>query len=186
MRHFLYNPLILKVLLMTILFASSGLAVSKSRGKKKIVKETKELNICDIQSQQAPMYCYCNNVGLQNASDVNCWVLSKFERDDPMWGYFTSQIHLEKLTFTVRQIGSLDYVPSQLLHQLKNLRVIVFQYGSLHELAERAFSNLNSVAEINLSRNMIVVVRKYAFENMRNLSVINLDDNRISEINRYG
>lgn len=188
MRQFLYNSLILELLLLTILFASSGLAVSKARGKKKIVKETntKEVNICDIQGQQAPIYCYCNNVGLQNASDVNCWVLSKFERDDPMWGYFTSQIRLEKLTFTVRQIGSLDYVPSQLLHQLKNLRVIVFQYGWLHELTERTFSNLNGVAEINLSRNMIVVLRKYAFENMRNLTVINLDDNRISEINRYG
>ncbi|XP_036142370.1 connectin [Monomorium pharaonis] len=184
MHHFLYNSLILKVLLLMVLFATSGLAVSKSRGKKKIAKETKEMNICDIQSQQAPMYCYCNNVSLQNASDVNCWILSKFERNDPLWDYFTSQIHLEKLTFTVRQIGSLDYVPSQLLHQLKNLRVIVFQYGWLHELSERAFSNLNGVAEINLSRNMIVVLRKYAFENMRNLSVINLDDNRISEINR--
>lgn len=186
MRQFLYNTLILKLLLLTILFASSGLAVSKTRGKKKIVKETKEMNICDVQSQQAPIYCYCNNVGLQNASDVNCWVLSKFDRGDPMWAYFKSQIHLEKLTFTVHQIGSLDYVPSDLLRQLKNLRVIVFKYGWLHEIHEGTFSNLNDVAEINLSRNMIVLLHKYAFQNMGNLTVINLDDNRISEINRYG
>ncbi|KAL0134122.1 hypothetical protein PUN28_001166 [Cardiocondyla obscurior] len=184
MGQFLNNSRILKLLLLTILFASPGLAMSKARGKKKTVKELKENNICDIQGQQSPIYCYCNNVNLQNASDVNCWVLSKFERNDPMWSYFTSQIHLEKLTFTVRQIGSLDYVPSQLLHQLKNLRVIVFQYGWLHDLAERAFSDLNGVTEINLSRNMIVVLHKYAFYNMRNLTVINLDDNRISEINR--
>lgn len=183
MRQFLYNFLILKLLLLTILFASSGLA--KARGKKKLVKESKEVNICDIQDQQAPIYCYCDNKGLQNAS-ANCWVLSKFERDDPMWSYFTSQIHLEKLTFMVRHSGRLDFVPNQLLHELKNLRVIVIKYGSLQEIIEHAFSNLNNIAEINLCCNTIVVLRKYAFENMRNLTVISLDDNRISEINRYG
>ncbi|TGZ48788.1 connectin [Temnothorax longispinosus] len=184
MRQFLYHSLVLELLLVTILFASSGLAVPKTRGKKKLIKEAKEVNICDIENQQAPIFCYCNNVGLQNASEADCWVLSKFVQDDSMWNYFTSQSHLKKLTFTVRQIGSLDYVPSQVLHKLKNLRVIVFKYGWLHEIAENAFSNLNGVTEINLHRNMIVVLHKYAFANMRNLTVINLDDNRIPEINR--
>lgn len=180
MHRFLYNSLILKLLLLTILFASSGLTagLSKSRGKKKLTKE----NVCDIKNQRSPIFCYCNNSGLRNASDVDCWVLDKFDQNDPMWSYFTSQIQVEKLSFTVRQ-GSFDYVPSQLLQQLKNLREFKIQYGTLYEIAEHTFNNLG-VAKINLSRNTIIVLRKYAFENMRNLTVINLDYNRISEINR--
>ncbi|CAL1674282.1 unnamed protein product [Lasius platythorax] len=184
MRQFLYTSLILQLLLI-ILLVPSSLAVSRPRGKKKIVaKEAKEMNICDVQAQQAPMYCYCNNNGLQNATNANCWVMSKLERDDPMWGYFTSQIHLKELTFTVRQIDSLDYVPSQLLHQLKNLHTVIFQYAKFHEIVEHTFSNLVGIVKINLNRNMIVTLHKNAFENMRNLTDINLDENRISEINR--
>lgn len=187
MRQFLYTSLILQLLLLIILLVPSSLAVSRPRGKKKIVaKEAKEMNICDVQAQQAPMYCYCNNNGLQNATNANCWVMSKLERDDPMWSYFTSQIHLKELTFTVRQIDSLDYVPSQLLHQLKNLHTVIFQYAKFHEIVEHTFSNLVGIVKINLNRNMIVTLHKNAFENMRNLTDINLDENRISEINRYG
>lgn len=186
MRQFLYIFLILQLL--TILFASSSLAVTRQlRGKKKVVtKETKEINICDVQVQQAPIYCYCNNNGLQNATNANCWVMSKLERDNPMWSSFTSQIHLKDLTFTVRQIDSLDYVPSQLLHQLKNLRTVTFQYANFHEIVEHTFSNLIDIVKINLNRNMIFTLHKNAFENMRDLTVINLDENHISEINRYG
>lgn len=185
MRQFLYNSFILELLLLTILFASSGLAMSKTRDKKKNIKETKEVNICDILGQQAPIYCYCND-GLHNSSVVSCLVLSKFERSDPMWNYFKSQTQLEKLTFTVRQLDSLDYVPDHLLQNLKNLRIIVFQHGKFHKLASYTFSNLNSIVEINLSGNMIVELSNYTFETMQNLTFINLDYNRIFEIIRYG
>ena len=185
MHQFLYNFFILELLLLTILFASSGLAMSKTRDKKKNIKETKEVNICDILGQQAPIYCYCND-GLHNSSVVSCLVLSKFERTDPMWNYFKSQTQLEKLTFTVRQLDSLDYVPDHLLRNLKNLRIIVFQHGKFHKLASYTFSNLSSIVEINLSGNMIVELSNYTFETMQNLTFINLDYNRIFEIIRYG
>lgn len=181
MRQSLYF-LILQLFLLSLLSVWSGQAVStRARGKKKLAKE---INICDIEGQQAPIYCYCTNDDLRNATNANCLVLSRFQPSDVMWSYFTSQIYLQKLTFTVRQAGSLDYIPTQLLHQLKNLRTIVFQYAKIQELAEHTFSNLTGLSEINLSRNLIVTLRKYAFENMRNLTLINLDENRISEINR--
>ncbi|XP_011870755.1 PREDICTED: connectin-like [Vollenhovia emeryi] len=185
MRKFLYNSFILELLLLTILFASSGLAASKTRSRKKLVKVASPVNICDIQGQQSPIFCYCNNVTLNNARNIDCWVLGYFDRDDPMWSHFaTSQGHLEKMTFTVRQSGSIDHVPTRLLHEQKNLREFVIQYGKIPELAEHTFSNLNEITQINLHRNSITVLRKYAFENMRNLTVINLDDNHISELDR--
>lgn len=184
MRIQFLHLLVLQLLLLTILSAWSGEAGSSTRmrGKKKMAKARKEMNICDIQDQGVPIYCYCNNGGM-NSTEADCWVMSKFVLNESMSRSFESQHCLKKLTFTVRQIGSLDHVPTQLLHKM-NLRTIVFQYAKFRELGEYTFSNFTSVSEINLSRNMIEVLRKYAFENMRNLTLINLDNNRICEINR--
>ncbi|KAL2712238.1 connectin-like [Vespula squamosa] len=178
------KDVLLRVCFFALLIVSTLAATTRSRGKKKVAKETKEVNVCDIEGRQAPVYCYCDNNGLRNASDVNCLVLNRFKVDDPMWSYFVSQIYLTKLSLTVRASGTLDYVPTDVLRQLKNLKTVVFQYAKIEELAERSFSNLSSIVEINLSRNMIVVLKKYAFENIKELIAINLDDNRIAEINR--
>lgn len=179
-----YNDMLLRVTIFALLIVSSLAATTRSRGKKKVAKETKEFNICDIEGQEAPVYCYCDNSGLRNATDANCLVLNRFKADNPMWSYFVSQIYLTKLALIVRASGTLDYIPTDVLRQLKNLRTVVFQYAKIEELAERSFSNLSSITEINLSRNMIVVLKKYAFENVKELNVVNLDDNKIAEINR--
>ncbi|KAI4497091.1 hypothetical protein M0802_007837 [Mischocyttarus mexicanus] len=178
------NNFLLRVGLYALLIATSLAASTRSRSKKKVTKETKEVNICDIQGQEAPVFCYCDNNSIRNASDVNCLVLNKFKVDDPMWTHFVSQLHLNKLMFTVRASGSLDYIPTDVLKQFKNLKIVSFQYVKINELAERAFTDLPEVIQINLNRNTIEVLNKYVFANMENLKVINLDDNRISEINR--
>ncbi|XP_015187782.1 PREDICTED: connectin isoform X1 [Polistes dominula] len=175
---------LLRVSLYALLIAVSLAASTRSRSKKKVTKETKEVNICDIQNQEAPIFCYCDSNALRNATTANCLVLNKFKVDDPMWNYFVSQIHLTKLMFTVRASGGLDYVPSNVLKQFKNLKSISLEYAKLTELAERSFSNLSEVTEIDLSKNTIAVLKKYAFENMKELKTILLDDNRITEINR--
>lgn len=184
MKRTMSNDVLLRVFFFALLIVSTLAATTRSRGKKKVAKETKEVNICDIEGRQAPVYCYCDNNGLRNATDANCLVLNKFKVDDTMWSYFVSQIYLTKLALTVRASGTLDYIPTDVLRQLKHLKIVVFQYAKIEELAERSFSNLSSIVEINLSRNMIVVLKKHAFENVKELNVINLDDNRISEINR--
>lgn len=185
MRQFLYISPILQLWLLIILLVSSSMGVQRPRGKKIVAKETKELNICDLQHQiqQTPMYCYCDNKDLQNATSADCWVMSKLERDDPLWSYFTSQIHLEKLEFLVRNIDIFNYVPDQLLRQLKNLHTVKFEYANFYEIVEYTFSNLG-IVKLDLNRNMIVTLQRNAFENMQNLTDINLEENRISEINR--
>ncbi|XP_020292254.1 connectin-like [Pseudomyrmex gracilis] len=182
-------------LLVAILFVSSYSVASKSHGNKKNIsketKESKEVDICNIENRYTPIICYCTtvingNIDVQNATKINasCLILEKLEHSNSIWNYFTSQPYLEQLMFTVRSNDSFDYVPSQMLRQLNNLRVVKFRYAKLDELAERAFSNLVSIQEISLKRNTIVVLHKYAFENMKNLAAIDLDENRISEINR--
>ncbi|KAG7197373.1 hypothetical protein KM043_018480 [Ampulex compressa] len=184
MKPLLRELFLLQVFLLCLLLSSGMAASTRSRGKKKVAKEAKEVNICDIEGETAPVYCYCDNSVIRNATDANCWVLSAFELDDPMWSYFTSQIYLQKLAFNVKPTGSLEYIPIQTLRQLKYLRTVIIQYAKIDKLVEHAFSNLSSISVINVSRNKIVVLRKYAFENMRNLTMINLDENRIAEINR--
>lgn len=187
MRRFprcLVLELLLPVLLVIIMVCSSHAVSVKTRAKKKMSSKEmpKQVNICEIEGQQAPIYCYCYN-GRENATSADCWVLSRFERINPIWDSFKQQNHLQKLTFTVRQVDSLDYVPTQVLRDLKNLRTVVIQYARLTDLPERIFSNL-TVSEINLIRNAIETLHKYAFENMPNLTLINLEENRITEINR--
>ncbi|XP_076683284.1 leucine rich repeat protein connectin [Andrena cerasifolii] len=182
MRQSPWISVLLQCLLFGTLLSSSLSASTRSRGKKKVAKETKEMNICDIEGQQAPIYCYCDNS--RNATDANCLVLSPFNLNDPTWNYFSSQLYLEKLTLKVKAVDSLQYIPTQVLRQLKHLQKVTLQYAKIGELAEYAFANLSTISEINLSRNFISLLRMHAFENMKNLSVINLDENRITEINR--
>ncbi|KZC13567.1 PREDICTED: connectin-like [Dufourea novaeangliae] len=179
-----WTYLFLQALLLTTLLSPCLSASTRSRGKKKLSKETKEVNICDIEGQQVPIYCYCDNNAIKNASHAKCLVLNPINLNDPTWDYFSSQNHLRELTFNVQMMNSLEYIPTQLLRQLKNLQKIAFQYAKIDELAEYAFSNLSTITEINLNRNSILALRMHAFENMRNLSIINLNENRITEINR--
>lgn len=173
----------LQLLLLTSMFPSSLSATTRSRGKKKVPKKAREVNICMIETQ-APIYCTCNSVAISNATDATCVVLSPFSANDPTWNHFSSQNHLQKLQFVVRTPNGLEYVPVELLRQLKNLQKIGFQYTSINELTEFVFSNLSTITEINLSKNSISILRMHAFENMKNLSVIYLNENRITEINR--
>lgn len=172
------------ILLLTSMLSSSLSASTRSRGKKKAAKETKEVNICAIEGRQAPMYCYCDHTTIRNATDATCLVLNPFSSTDRIWSYFGSQVYLQKLKFVVRTPNGLEYIPVQLLRQLKNLQNITFQDANIEVVTEYAFSNLTTVTEINLSRNSISTLRMHAFENMKSLSVIHLNDNRITEISR--
>ncbi|CAK9833827.1 Con [Anthophora retusa] len=174
----------LQLLLFTSAISSSMSASTKSRGKKKVAKETKEVNICDMEQKQDPLYCYCDNKTIRNATESTCLVLNPFGSNDPIWNYFSSQLYLQKLKFVVRTPNGLEYIPVQLLRQLKNLQKITFHDASIDELPKYAFSNLTTITEIDLSRNSISTLRAHAFENMKNLTAIYLNENRITEINR--
>ncbi|XP_033208617.1 connectin isoform X2 [Belonocnema kinseyi] len=178
---------VLELCLLILAVPLSEGVTSRLRNKKKATKETKEskeVNICDLERREAPFFCYCDNNGLRNASDTNCLIFNKFEEVNPLWSSFSSQIYIEKLTFTVRPDGSFTYIPTQVLKQLKNLHVFNIHYAKIHELVENVFSNLSSIVEINLSKNMISGIKRNAFNNMSNLTFINLDENQIVEVHR--
>ncbi|KAG6801062.1 connectin [Apis mellifera caucasica] len=176
--------LFLQFLFLASIVASSLSASTRSRGKKKVAMEVKDSNICEIKGMQAPMYCYCNNNELRNATDATCVILNPFTNSDPTWNNFDSQIYLQKLKFVVRTPNGLDYIPVQSLALLKNLQIITIQDASINVIPEYAFSNLPIITEINLSRNSISTLKVHAFANMKNLTIVYLNENRITEINR--
>ncbi|XP_034947115.1 connectin [Chelonus insularis] len=167
-------------------FPSSQLSVQtisnispKHKGKK-----TSELNICNLEQRQAPMYCYCNHDEIGTATDANCLILETLKSDDLIWGYFNSQSAIEKLSLTVRVGGNMSHVPSKTIRLLPNLKVINIQYANIEEVAEKAFSDLPSITVINIARCGIINLKKHSFVNISKVDVINLDDNHIVEINR--
>ncbi|XP_076171931.1 uncharacterized protein LOC143148961 isoform X2 [Ptiloglossa arizonensis] len=175
----------LRALLLTSLLSSSLSVSARARGgKKKVAEETKEANVCEIEDQGVPIYCYCNENGPGNATDAKCVVLSALVPNDPVWDYFDSQIHLRELKVDVKTVDALDHLPAQMLRRFKELRKITFRYAKIDEVAEHAFSNLSTIAEIDLDKNSIYALKTRAFESMRNLSVVSLNENRITEINR--
>lgn len=175
----------LTFLLLLVIVPSIFGASTRSRSKKK-TKDAKEkpVNICDIEEQGSPLFCYCDSNQLGNATDANCWIFGKLEPEVPIWNHFNSQSHIKKLTLTVRPVGSFSHIPTGVLKQLTDVEVVTIQYATISVLKERAFSNISTILEINLSRNGLVNMSRLAFENMRNLTHLNLDENRIGEINR--
>ncbi|XP_078042855.1 leucine rich repeat protein connectin [Augochlora pura] len=184
MRHLPWISLCFQAVLVASLLSSSLSASTRSRGKKKTGKETKDVNICNLDGQDMPIVCLCDSTLMKNATAAKCMIMKPTNLTDPTWDYFTSQIYLQELTFIVRTENSLEYIPTQLLRQLKNLRKIAFLYARIDQLAEYAFSNLSTITEIKVNRSSIATLGSHAFENMKNLSVINLNENRIAEINR--
>lgn len=169
----------LQLLLLVILLASCDLASStRSRGRKK----PKSAGLCHIKDQTAPMNCNC--FYHRNVTEIDCWVVKPLAREDPFWSHFASQTHLEKLLLKQHENGILDYVPTHLLHQLKNVRAFELLYVQMLELAEHSFANLTDLSELRVTDSKIRKLREYAFENMRNLVIIDLGRNNISEIGR--
>jgi hypothetical protein len=186
---FVYNLklLILIIFLFNLTTSFSESVIVKNRNRKKVSKDTevKDINVCDIEQADSPLYCYCNDNKLASAEDANCLIFNKLELQDPIWTHFNSQIYIKKLSFVVRSDGSITYVPTAVLRQLKNLNTVSFQHAKLDAIESQSFAGLPTVSTINLNKNSVGMLKWHAFEGLRNLTVLNLDENFISELSRY-
>ncbi|XP_008217372.1 connectin [Nasonia vitripennis] len=188
MKMFAMNPrfLLLSVLLvlLAINLCESSTAKNRNRKKQQREKEQKEINVCDIEQENTPLYCYCNDNKLASAEDANCLIFNKLELSDPIWAHFNAQMYIRKLSFVVRSDGMITYVPTGVLRQLKSLNAISFQHAKFDAIESQSFASLPSVSTINLNKNNINVLKWHSFEGLRNLTLLNLDENYISELSR--
>ncbi|KAJ8684391.1 hypothetical protein QAD02_020183 [Eretmocerus hayati] len=159
----------------------------KGRSRKKGSKQYQgqhDINVCDIEQSDAPLYCHCNDNNIAKTEEANCLVFKKLELGDPIWAHFNSQIYIKRLTFTVKSDGSITYVPSAVLRQLKTLNVVSFQHASFNRIPRQTFASLPTLSTINLSKNGITGLEWHTFEVLTNLTELNLDDNQIPDLNR--
>lgn len=140
-------------------------------------------NICQIQNPVS-VYCYCNAMTPQEATDANCWIFNDTRATDSVWDAFYLQRELTELRVNLRPDGSLRFVPTRALRYLHKLVLVEVQYASIPSIGAYAFANLTSLEEIVFSRNQIVQLRPHAFAAMPNLTTLTLGENRIAELHR--
>uniref|UniRef100_A0ABD2WXZ5 Connectin n=1 Tax=Trichogramma kaykai TaxID=54128 RepID=A0ABD2WXZ5_9HYME len=178
--------LLLGILLLCCSFSLTESAITKQRSRKKPSKDQqhRDLNVCDFEQTDSPLFCYCNDNKLDSAEDANCLIFKKLELSDPIWAHFNSQLYIHKLSFIVRSEGEISYIPTAVLRQLKHLNTVSFQHAKLEAIESQSFGTLPSLSTIILNKNNIQWLKWHAFENLRNLTLLNLDENDISELSR--
>ncbi|CAB0038369.1 unnamed protein product [Trichogramma brassicae] len=178
--------LLLGLLLLYCSFSLTESAITKQRSRKKPSKDQqhRDLNVCDFEQTDSPLFCYCNDNKLDSAEDANCLIFKKLELSDPIWAHFNSQLYIHRLSFIVRSEGEISYIPTAVLRQLKHLNTVSFQHAKLEAIESQSFGTLPSLSTIILNKNNIQLLKWHAFENLRNLTLLNLDENDISELSR--
>lgn len=156
----------------------------KKAGKERDNSADADVNICDIEQTHAPIFCYCNANPFQEVEEANCLIFRTFEATDTIWDHFSSQPNIQRLTFTVKNDGYINYVPTPILRHFSRLYTLSFQYAKFNAIESKAFADLPTVSTINLNKNNIFSIKWHAFERLANLTVLNLDDNYIAELNR--
>ncbi|XP_014242406.2 connectin-like [Cimex lectularius] len=172
-----------------VVLATPGLSRYEDRRRPRTEHSTSEgeLNVCNLLSeQQINMFCYCENQDMAgNATSANCWLFNTGEPENSsVWTAFKSQRSLTKLTFHIRAVSSLPYVPTRAFKHLPKLKAIEIVYANIETVEPFAFANLTLLQDLALIRNKIVNLKKFSISFLPDLKVITLGENRISELNR--
>lgn len=142
-------------------------------------------NICEITNRESKVHCYCENTELKTAKRADCWVFNGgIDENDPIWTSFSSQPHLERLTFNVRSDGALKFIPLHVIHHMKRLQKLYIHYATLNKIEKKTFTNMSTVKEITLMNNKISELDFSSFINLPSLVNLTIKQNKMTEIQR--
>ncbi|XP_045773978.1 connectin-like [Maniola jurtina] len=142
-------------------------------------------NMCEITNRESKVHCYCENTEVKTATRADCWVFNGgIDETDPIWSSFTSQPHLERLTFNVRSDGALKFIPLQVIHRLKRLQKLFIHYATLNKIEKKTFTNMSTIREITLMNDKIMELDLFSFSNLPALVNLTIKGNKVTEIRR--
>ncbi|XP_076041724.1 uncharacterized protein LOC143025637 isoform X2 [Oratosquilla oratoria] len=142
------------------------------------------LNMCDTQNRDM-ILCYCDKEGINEATEGNCWIFDNTSEKEEIWEGFVSQTGIKKLTFHIRQDGTLKDIPTTAILHLSSLQNFEVQYATINSIQSYSFGNSSTLNVISLSRNSIASLARNAFAHLPQLIKLNLGENHITEINRH-
>uniref|UniRef100_A0A6A7G666 Connectin-like n=3 Tax=Hirondellea gigas TaxID=1518452 RepID=A0A6A7G666_9CRUS len=144
-----------------------------------------DFNICDIKGSY-PIYCYCNNINPNEATEGNCWIIDDMSnaQNQHIWEGLSTQSGIQSLTLHLRSDGILHRIPTVAIQHLPNIKSFEVQYGTIKGILPFNFANSTTLETISLARNSIEKLQKNAFAHLPSLSTLNFGENHLTDIRR--
>ncbi|KAF2357058.1 Leucine-rich repeat [Trinorchestia longiramus] len=144
-----------------------------------------DFNICDLKGSY-PIYCYCNYITPNDATEGNCWIIDDMSSDtnQHIWEGLSTQSGIQSLTLHLRSDGILHKIPTIAIQHLPNIKSFEVQYGTIRAILPFNFANSSTLEKISLARNSIERLESNAFANLPSLTTLNFGENHLTDINR--
>lgn len=141
------------------------------------------LNICN-KDRETKLVCHCSpDNEASKAEKAECWIFQNdLSRHDPAWTAFDTQTQLKTLGFSVHGKGSLSYMPSEVIQNLKYLEKLTIEHGDFNTVPSFSFGNFTRLRNITMTRGKFQIIAPYAFAHHERLEDLFLVINDITEI----
>lgn len=110
-------------------------------------------NICDVQTSLS-VYCICDSMSLNDATEARCTVFNVSDQNDSIWESFRTQAGILDLKLTIHEDG-LHFLPTAVLRNLPSLTTLQVQNASIETLAPHTFADVDQLSELKLNRNKV-------------------------------
>ncbi|XP_013784750.1 leucine-rich repeat-containing protein 15-like [Limulus polyphemus] len=140
--------------------------------------------LCNSASANNSVYCTCDKDGMDEATDISCYIFGPVDRKNEFWKSFSRQSRVTTFMLTSRPSDPLQFVPMETLARIPLVEEIYIKESSLGVLEKNSFAYKDHLRTIILERNEITGLRKYAFSNLLVLTRLSLSENYIEELKK--
>ena len=116
----------------------------------------RENNVCDVREDATSMFCMCDSLSVDDATEAECFLFNETRRTDAIWSSFASQPHLRQLKFRLRPEGRLDFVPVAALRVLDSLVELEVTDTDIDAVEANSFARLQALRNLTLNSNKVI------------------------------
>ncbi|XP_076310977.1 uncharacterized protein LOC143225437 [Tachypleus tridentatus] len=140
--------------------------------------------LCNSASANASVYCTCDQEGMDEATDISCYIFGPVDPSNEIWKGFSRQSRVKQLSFTSRPSSPLEFVPLESLARTPLVEELYIKESSLGTLKKNSFSHKEHLRTIILERNEIRGLVKHSISNLPVLTKLSLSENHIQELKK--